>query len=553
MKSIISFFLVSYSTIAICQNLSEVAVNKNVVVGKVLATNSALTATQFVFNERIHDFHVDKKNSTFNVQLRGKRKDEYLVSKGNILQYDFQHSSSLWIKEIFYGPYLDIIYFDTDVFLFNGVKSNLLNNNTGEVQYAIKKIVNLINYKLGIAIAYRNGSNTYKNTLYGINVENGEELWEREINKDYNWNSYEYLNDTTLLIASSGLHTLNLKTGEGWSYQTETGRNDFIGKPGTSVAGRYFNTLEGVFFNSSKFVVGEVASNVVKDQNAYYLASINELAKIDKYSGKTIWTIPYSRKSASKSNIYLYDNLLLVVNMGHASLVGKSSEYGNTYIGAFDTHSGAQVYINFINSTDKVILGSTFINKELILLFEDSIAKYNPSNGQLLATSSVNIASNKVYANNFADNNIFTLMDANKYVQLNTIDTLDFCIRTHEKVIIYANDLSVKQTLPFTDLAVKFYDNKYYKLLCNNTQIMVTDTLGQVLANFDLPFKTDLINNQIYNTSDGRHYIFDTASLLWFRNSLIYFKVEDDTFYLSSGNSIFTVDLSPFSIKKTKD
>lgn len=553
MKSIVAFFLVLHSAIALCQNLSEIDVKKNVVVGKVLATNSALTATQYVFNERIHDFHVDKKNGTFNVQLRRKRNDEYLALKGNLLHYDFQHNSTRWIKEIVYLRYFDIIYFDIHVFLFNGVKSNLLNNNTGEIKYSIKKTINHVNNHLGIGIAYSNRSKTYKNTVYGINIETGEELWEREINKDFNWNSYEYLNDTILLIASSGLHTLNLKTGQGWSYHAETGRNNIISKSGTSVAGRYFNTLEGVYFNSSNFILGEVVSNIAKDQNSYYLASINEVAKVDKNTGKTIWTIPYSNQTASKSNIYLHDSLLLVVNMGHASIAGRSSEIGNTFIGAFNKYSGEQLYVNFLNNTDKVILASHFINNELVLLFEDSIAKYNPSNGQLLASNSVNITSNKVYANNFANNNIFALIDTNKFVQLNTIDTLDYCIRTHEKVIIYDNDFSIKKTLPFSELAVKFYDNKYYKLLCNNTKIMVIDTLGKVLANFDLPFKTDLINNHIYNSSDGRHYIFDTSTKLWLRNDLIYFKVVDDTFYLSSGSSIFSVDLSPFSIKRIKD
>lgn len=55
--------------------------------------------------------------------------------------------------------------------------------------------------------------------LEGIDLNNGQVLWKRELNGEYGWNDVFYTNDSTLVVAAAGLHSLDTKTGKGLGLQ----------------------------------------------------------------------------------------------------------------------------------------------------------------------------------------------------------------------------------------------------------------------------------------------------------------------------------------------
>lgn len=61
--------------------------------------------------------------------------------------------------------------------------------------------------------------------MRGVNLNDGTQLWKRRISPWGGWHGYFHLNDTTLLAMTSGLHRIDLRTGEGWSYWAETAHN----------------------------------------------------------------------------------------------------------------------------------------------------------------------------------------------------------------------------------------------------------------------------------------------------------------------------------------
>src|SRR5690606_1196566 len=70
-------------------------------------------------------------------------------------------------------------------------------------------------------------SKSKENMLEGIDLITGKPIWQREISREYSWNDVFYLNDSILLIAAAGLHTLNIFDGTGWDYNTITGKKDY--------------------------------------------------------------------------------------------------------------------------------------------------------------------------------------------------------------------------------------------------------------------------------------------------------------------------------------
>lgn len=61
-------------------------------------------------------------------------------------------------------------------------------------------------------------------TLKGIDANNGSTIWKRKLKDRDAVDPFSVmLDDNTLLLVTGGIHTVNVKTGEGWSYEVKTG------------------------------------------------------------------------------------------------------------------------------------------------------------------------------------------------------------------------------------------------------------------------------------------------------------------------------------------
>lgn len=61
-------------------------------------------------------------------------------------------------------------------------------------------------------------------TLKGIDANNGSTVWKRKLKDRDAVDPFSVmLDDNTLLLITGGIHTVNLQTGEGWSYEVKTG------------------------------------------------------------------------------------------------------------------------------------------------------------------------------------------------------------------------------------------------------------------------------------------------------------------------------------------
>ena len=127
--------------------------------------------------------------------------------------------------------------------------------------------------------------------LEGVNLISGNSIWEKELNREYGWNKTIQLNDSTILIAASGLHTVNIKNGSGWDFNLVTGQKDYKETIAKNVAGITIGILTGTYITSSgPNVVREIISNIIIDSSEIYIASKESISKINKVNGKIIWS-----------------------------------------------------------------------------------------------------------------------------------------------------------------------------------------------------------------------------------------------------------------------
>lgn len=100
-------------------------------------------------------------------------------------------------------------------------KSYCLDINTGNELWEVKNNIYLVSPIDNIGFGYNlKGLKVNSNEFEGIDLNNGQVLWKRELNGEYGWNDVFYTNDSTLVVAAAGLHSLDTKTGKGWDYNT---------------------------------------------------------------------------------------------------------------------------------------------------------------------------------------------------------------------------------------------------------------------------------------------------------------------------------------------
>jgi len=70
--------------------------------------------------------------------------------------------------------------------------------------------------------------------------------------------------------------------------------------------------------SSGHDLVRDLVSNTITDSSNIYFASKEQLVKIDKQSGETVWKFPFSNDIASKSSIFMNDSVIFMINKGMA-------------------------------------------------------------------------------------------------------------------------------------------------------------------------------------------------------------------------------------------
>lgn len=483
--------------------------------GKSLIDSSEIKGLEYVFPERIHETFIDTTNGFLTVQLRGLRKEKWLSNTGNIIQYDIKNQKVLWSKKIAYQS-SNLQQFSNTMIYTVANKSYCLDIITGNELWEVKNNIYFVDPIDNIGIGYKFKSSTgYSNELEGIDLKNGNVLWKRDLNREYGWNDVFYTNDSTMIVVAAGLHSIDIKTGKGWDYNTITGKKDYTGTAAANAVGVGLGLLTGTFVMSTGHdLVRDLVSNTITDSSSIYLASKEQLVKIDKQSGETIWKFPFSNDLASKSSIFMNDSVIFMINKGMAFMGYRQLDFGKPFFAAFDRQTGKQKYLSLINVKDDPILSYQIQNREIFLVFKNRISKYSMETGNLIAEKDFpkdNVGELKY----FVGNQVFITNQNGDLMSLPQSDsTKVFVFTSQGKTLSIDSELNISKTIEYDSLSIYYLRTKNLKFIAKDKKTLVINNTGQRIAEIDATSSAFLIGNTLYDTQDESFVTIDLSEMI---------------------------------------
>ncbi len=510
---IVLFFFISLTGFS-QKNQIKILSNQKIV-GKCLIDSSDITGLEYVFPDRIHDTFIDTTTGLLTVQLRGLRKEKWLRNKGNIIQYDITNQEVLWSKKIAYqSSYLQ--QFSGTMIYILGNKSFCLDVNTGNELWEVKNNIYFVDPINNIGIGYKFKSSTgLSNELEGIDLKEGNVIWQRDLNREYSWNDLFYINDSIIIVVAAGLHAININNGKGWDYNTITGKKDYTTTAAANAVGVGLGLLTGTFVMATGHnLVRDLVSNTITDSSDIYFASKEQLVKINKQSGEIVWNFPFSNDIASKSSIFIIDSVLFMVNKGMAFMGNRQLNFGKPFFAAFDRNSGEQKFLSLTNVKDDPILSYQIQNREIFLVFKNRIAKYSMETGNLISEKTFS-KDDVGELKHFVGNQVFITNQNDDLISLPQSDsTKVFVFTSIGKTLSIDNELNISKIIEYADLSINYLSTEDLIFIANDKKTLVINNSGQKIAEIDVSSNAFIIGSTLYDFQDKGFIKIDLSQLI---------------------------------------
>ena len=386
-------------------------------------------------------------------------------------------------------------------------KSSLLNSENGEKLWDIRYAFYHINSKNNVGVGYKISSmdGSLSQTLEGINMDNGQQIWKRQIGNQYGWNNIFYINDTTLLVSAAGLHTLNIKNGTGWDAETVTGNKDYSGTVAKNVLSVAAGLLTGTFaISTGSNLTRDLCSNILTDKKSYYFASQQKIENIDTL-GKVVWSTSLPVNMGSKSTIFLKGNKVYMLNKGYGIRgIDNPVPYGKPFFACFDKNTGKDIFNVVLSEEKKSAITSNILrDSSLFVTISNKIIEISIESGKIIREKS--LKSDKVTGNiNFIGDQVYIRKPDSSFVSLNKHDP--------DKLYLYNNSrdelLTVNQNLDITkytaisDIWI-LNSNTSYRCISKKGKTLLLNSNNKQIAEFEITNKFQIVGNQLFDFKDN--------------------------------------------------
>lgn len=508
---LVAGLLISFSTFA--QNSGIEPTKQEITIGKNLTTNQDIAATKITFPCFVYQWEGDTTGQDILLQLRYLTNNgRYFKNKGYIGVYSAKNQSMLWAQRT---KNFDVRISGGAILQRVGNKTQRLNSSTGDVLWENETAIYYVDPKTntGLAYAITNPSAKNVNTLLGINMNTGKELWSHEVNRDFGWNSLIDENDTSKLIMSSGLHQINLLNGQGWDYKAITGMKEYAANAATLTAGITLGLATGIMLvPTGQNIIHDIASNLVQKDNLLFFASKESIACID-LKGNVVWQVSLPKKLTSKSTIVIENDVVYLINRGFAYMNNRLMEFGKPYIASFNLINGQQNYMTELDKEGHI--NAFYIhNNNLVLVFPHKIASYNLSLGSLISEKPLaeNLYGELTY---FVGDQAFVKTADSTFVALNATDAnRHFLYTSTGRILAINDDLQLNEQKNVTDIYVNYLTSFGYNFLVKGNTTTIVNQRGEAVATLHAPSNAVLSGTSLRYAQDNSLIEVDLSSLL---------------------------------------
>ena len=498
-----SFFVTGKSLIG--QAKDQPKTDIVVAVGTDFIHQTAIKAKRRVFNASIYKIYFDSASNNLTLQL----------GNGDAVVFNIDKDETLWTQKVDYSKFF-LLQAQNILVQSGKEESYRLNIKTGYKDFQLKNAVSYMDASLETGIGFVPQKSGIPNKLVGVNLKNGNICWQREILRDYSKNCMCHLNDSTLLFCASGLHTVNIKTGQGWDYNTETGEKSYKDIDSKTALGKKIGLWGGTYSKyDGRGLLTDIVSNVLIDTNYLYIASQERLVKLSRETGNIIWSYEFKDNEASTSRILWVDNKLVLLNTGYALLNHEKVKCGESFIASFDTATGSVLYKNKIVPDKWQMVDFAQNNDRLFIIFPYKIVSYDLHTGQMITQKTMSgwndeniIFAYKTYYQNTGDSirpSIRQLDMARQFVITNEHHLLEF-----------DNDLNLISTSSDRRLYAVRNSNNKFKIIgkLNNNKMFIINSANNAIAHFEAPANSVLVNNKLYGIDDNTLVETDISEIM---------------------------------------
>lgn len=435
--------------------------------------DSSIEFEIFELSERVESIYFDSISNYLTLKLRGITKNgKYLSNTGKIVQYDLNENKALWSKKFNYSINI-LLQKDNKLLFYRPDSSFKLDVNTGEKEWKTKVRPYIIDKDNNIMVGYKvSAMETELKDVVGVDLNTGKTIWKRSISNEYGWNDYEKRNDSILMIKAAGLHKINIKNGTGWDYDTKTGYKDYTASVVGNVLGAAAAVLTGTFVGSSGYnLVRDVVSNTIEDSTHFYMASRDQMVKINKETGVVDWFNEFEKKTASKSTIFETENNIYLVNYGKSFVGNRKLKVGKAFLAAYNKDNGEQILKVDIENDD-VIEDYEELEKAILILSNNQILEIDKKTGVVKSNFKADTEDFNFLAFFLMKSNIRNKSsDEVKELESRT----SYLVNEANKVFIYENLSEEKLKEVSTDNFVFFNSNfEDHQLFTKNNKLFVT-------------------------------------------------------------------------------
>jgi hypothetical protein len=515
MKKNVVIVFICFSAVSLFARTNTTIPANEIIIGRNFKTKVDIKAKECVFPDRIDSWYIDDSTKMMILQFRGMSEDGIdKKDTGSVVQFDLMNRQIVWNKELNYTKsYVD--QFDTVLIKTTDNKSSCLNYETGEDLWNSNNTIYYVNPKQMVGAGYRSSTTDGNTNMFeGFDLNTGNLIWKREIKRDYNLNDFIPLNDSVILISADGLHSINLKTGDGWDYDTHTGKKDYTNTILSNLVGLTASALLQTDYEitTGYDVVTDVLSNVLVDSTSIYMADKESLVCLDFY-GNIIWKTNLPKKLVSKSSLFFKDNLICMVNDGFASYNGRSISYGKPFIAAFNKEDGKKVFLNALGYKNDQVASFQLQQDTLLLLSKNRVFKYSLKDGTELWENTLKTDSLGELSH-FAGTEMFIESDSVFSNPLLTDSSNVYIFNNKNQLLVLNNQLDFKNIIPDNRIANCYLETNGYKFLEEGNNSIVIDKKNIPVAELEVSGYTLLRGTKLYEAQGNSFVEIDIDAVL---------------------------------------
>jgi outer membrane protein assembly factor BamB len=472
-------------------------------------TEDEIPTDVFEFSNRIHHSYFDTSTGLFTLQFRDTTDNgKWLENKGRVIVFDPDSSNILWDYNM---PYKRISYMQHHSTLIeytqNGGK--IIDLETGRAEKNIRYYVYHIDQDQDIGMGYRISSLRKQNRLYGFNMSDGEELWERTIDRDFDWSNVMFVDDTTTVLVAGGIHTIDPRDGSGWSYDSKTGKKDYTRAVAGTLLGVASGLLTGNYVVATGYdLIADMVSNVLVDEHSFTLATAEEIVQLNT-RGDAIWSQPISKDNASQSFIWEDADTVFMLNAGFAYRGYFMRPIGKPFISAYSKETGEELYQTFIDSDDDdedFVRDYKVSGDNMYIVFANRLEQYSLVDGSLKETVNTQ-AYDMGELGGFIGFQAFRKEGENVYYSIATHDaTNHYLITDSEQILVLDRGFDHLETIQFDDLYLLKMGNEEFALISNHaeTRSILLDSGMMPLAEIDAAGEAFMEGSNLYVVGENR-------------------------------------------------